>query len=58
MTVTKLNGKWVVLDGSGGVVSEHDSNSAAWRAIDRLQNQPTSKREETADWAWRQGLDR
>ena len=58
MTVTKLNGKWVVLDNSGTIISEHDTNSQAWRAMDRLTSEPISKREATADYIWRKGLDR
>lgn len=57
MTVSRLpSGKWAVLDNFGAVISEHDSNSAAWRALDRLENQPVNKREDNANWVWRQRL--
>lgn len=58
MTVSRLpSGKWAVLDSTGAVISEHETNAQAWRALDRMQNEPINKREDTADWVWRRGLD-
>jgi hypothetical protein len=58
VTVTqRTDGKWIVTDAAGTTTSEHDTNAHAWRAVDRAANEPNSKREDTADWAWRQSLD-
>lgn len=55
MTVTRLpDGRWAVTDLAGKIISTHDSNSRAWRAADRLANEPINKREDTADWLSRQ----
>jgi hypothetical protein len=54
MEVLKIGPKrWAVIDDEGRVASEHDTNSAAWRALDRLQNEPINKREAIADWVFR-----
>ena len=53
MTVTQRDGRWAVLDPAGNTISTHDTNAQAWRAADRLANEPISKREDTADWAFR-----
>lgn len=35
-TVLLRDGKWLALDNDGNILSEHDSNSSAWRVVDRL----------------------
>ena len=50
----KPDGQWAVENADGEVVGLYPSNAAAWRALDRLQNEPINKREDTADWAFRQ----
>lgn len=51
------NGKWQIIDDSGAVIGEYATNSQAWRALDRINREPISKREDSVDWAWRQRLD-
>ncbi|MEO9230907.1 MAG: hypothetical protein ABI216_18445 [Devosia sp.] len=46
------DGKWQVV-ADDLVLSEHETNSRAWRAADRAANEPINKREETADWSFR-----
>ncbi len=52
MTVVRLDsGMWAIIEPStGAIVSTHETNGQACRALDRLQNEPISKREDTADW--------
>jgi hypothetical protein len=47
------SGRWAVHDAAGVVISEHDSNSRAWRAADKLANDPINKREDAAAWSFR-----
>jgi len=51
-------GKWLVVSAEGETISEHETNSAAWRSLDRLCNEPINRREEVADWAFRQMANR
>lgn len=54
MTVSKTaNGKWGMFSEAGDLLSEHDTHAEAWRAHDRLMNEPVNKREDTADWIFR-----
>ena len=41
-----------VLDESGKIVSRHYSNSAAWRAVDKLNGEAMNRSEDTADWSF------
>ena len=41
---------WVIFDPSNAIVDTAETNAAAWRKADRLNNEPTSKAEDTADW--------
>jgi hypothetical protein len=41
---------WAVYDPRGIIVVIADTNAAAWRIADRLNNEPISKAEDTADW--------
>ncbi|WIJ26612.1 hypothetical protein [Devosia sp. RR2S18] len=57
MTITRQqDGRWAVVNDAGETVSVHRTNSEAWRALDRLANEPINRREDIADWAWRRSL--
>ncbi len=47
------DGRWVVTDPAGKVVSDHDTNSQAWRAADRASNEPINSREDFGEWSFR-----
>lgn len=53
MVSRRADGQWIVTDPAGNTLSTHNTNAQAWRAADRLANEPISKREDTADWAFR-----
>ena len=46
----------VILDGE--VVGEHDTNAAAWRHVDRLNNEPLNKAQAISDWVFGQQVGR
>jgi len=48
------DGRWGVASGEELVAGPFDSNSQAWRALDRLAGDPVSRGEKTADWLWGQ----
>lgn len=50
------SGTWAVADEHGTIISEHPTNSQAWRAADRLSNEPINKREATSDWVFRKNI--
>ena len=53
MKVTQTSdGKWAVVDATGAVLATCDTNAEAWRAYDRLANEPSTRRESNTDWSW------
>lgn len=53
MNVSKrADGRWIVTDADGNTISDHDTNSQAWRAADRASNEPLNKREAIADFVF------
>lgn len=46
------DGRWIVTDADGSTISDHDTNSQAWRAADRASNEPLNKREAIADFVF------
>jgi hypothetical protein len=58
MEVTQTSDdKWVVLDLNGAVLAKCETNAEAWKAYDRLANEPTTRREAITDWINRKSLD-
>lgn len=43
------DGKWTV-SRNGQVVAALDTNREAWRLADKLNKEPTSRREQMVDW--------
>jgi hypothetical protein len=54
MKVTQVaSGKWAVVDViTGAVIATYDTNAEAWRAYDRLANEPSTRRDAAIDWSW------
>ncbi|MBV2144423.1 hypothetical protein KUG47_13055 [Falsochrobactrum sp. TDYN1] len=46
------DGKYLVMNGGNVVAGPFDTNSEAWRALDRLSGQSVSKAEDTSEWVW------
>lgn len=44
----RAGGWWIV--GSEMLVGPYDTNAAAWRAMDRIENAPLSRAEAVTDW--------
>lgn len=58
MRVVKLkDGTWGVVWGEELMAGPFETNSAAWRALDRLTGDPVSRSEKTAEWLWQQRCD-
>ena len=49
MQVKNIQGWWCVIDGEK-VLSVHETNQEAWREMDRLTGETTSRSEGIADW--------
>jgi hypothetical protein len=57
LTVVHKPEGYCVVDTDGRVqAGPFDLNSSAWRALDRMDREPVSKREDTGDWVSRQIL--
>lgn len=51
------DGKWYIHDDDGTITNgPFPTNAEAWRFIDRITGQPTTKREDTVDWINRKSL--
>lgn len=48
----RSDGRWLVTDADGNTISDHPTNSQAWRAADRATNEPINKREAVADFVF------
>ena len=40
------------------VAGPFENNAAAWRYIDRLNNEPISIAEKKSDWSWNRGINK
>jgi hypothetical protein len=48
---------WDVYDVQTGLtVKTVETNSQAWREVDKLEGEATSRAQETSDWSWRKNL--
>lgn len=47
--VEQRDGKWFAIDGER-TEGPFDTNSQAWRAMDRLAMEPVNREENTTDW--------
>ncbi|MGA2636612.1 hypothetical protein [Methylocella sp.] len=57
MKITKSpDGKWQVLGADEEVLETCETNAQAWRALDRLANEPTNRAENTVDWLFSNSL--
>ncbi len=45
-------GKFYVLSGQEIMAGPFDTNSEAWRQLDRMTGAAVSKAEDTAEWVW------
>ena len=48
------NGRWVVVETDGAVLFEAATNAAAWRWIERQQNEARSSSESRHEYGWKQ----
>ena len=48
----RTDGRWIVTDPDGNTISDHPTNSQAWRAADRATNEPINRREAVADFVF------
>jgi len=46
------DGKYLVMSVGNVLAGPFDTNSEAWRQLDRLTGQSVSKAEDTAEWVW------
>ena len=52
-------GVYYVEDETGAkVAGPFESNAAAWRYIDRINNEPISIAEKKSDWSWNRGINK
>ena len=60
MVITvSARGIYYVEDETGSkVAGPFESNAAAWRYIDRLNNEPISIAEKKSDWSWNRGINK
>ncbi len=54
MTPAEIDGSWYVLLRGERVAGPFQSNSEAWRWIDRQEGQPVSAAEKRAEWVFEQ----